>query len=74
MVSLLNAQDMIPGKIAGVNVQLSDQVLLVMVHRFVSVVVLLLTRFNDPLIVIDGMPMDNNNTKGVNNPLVYGKP
>lgn len=65
---IVNAQDMIQGKIAGVNVNSSSgapgEGAQIRIRGGAS-----LNASNDPLIVIDGMPMDNNNTKGMNNPL-----
>ena len=69
----VSAQDMIQGKIAGVNVNStsgepggSSQIRI----RGGSS----LNANNNPLIVIDGMTMDANNTKGMNNPLSLVNP
>ena len=70
---ITSAQDMIQGKIAGVNVNASTgapgEGAQIRIRGGAS-----LTASNNPLIVIDGMPMDNNNTKGVNNPLSLVNP
>ena len=70
---ITSAQDMIQGKIAGVNVNSSTGApgdgAQIRIRGGAS-----LTASNNPLIVIDGMPMDNNNTKGVNNPLSLVNP
>lgn len=63
-----NAQDMLSGKIAGVNV-VSDGGTpgggaTIRIRGGSS-----LSASNDPLIVIDGLPMDNDGIKGVSNPL-----
>ncbi len=61
-----NAQDMIAGKIAGVNVTSNDGTpgggSTIRIRGGSS-----LSASNDPLIVIDGLPMDNNGIKGVSN-------
>ena len=68
-----SAQDMIQGKIAGVNVNSSNGEpgggAQIRIRGGAS-----LTASNNPLIVIDGMPMDNNATKGMNNPLSLVNP
>ena len=70
---LTSAQDMLQGKIAGVNVNSASGApgdgAQIRIRGGAS-----LTASNNPLIVIDGMPMDNNNTKGVNNPLSLVNP
>ena len=70
---ITSAQDMIQGKIAGVNVNSSTGApgdgAQIRIRGGAS-----LTASNNPLIVIDGMPMDNNNTKGVNNSLSLVNP
>lgn len=70
---ITSAQDMIQGKIAGVNVNSATgapgEGAQIRIRGGAS-----LTATNNPLIVIDGMPMDNNNTKGVNNPLSLVNP
>ena len=70
---ITSAQDMIQGKIAGVNVNSSTGApgdgAQIRIRGGAS-----LTASNNPLIVIDGMPMDNNSTKGVNNPLSLVNP
>ena len=67
------AQDMIQGKIAGVNVNTASGepggAAQIRIRGGAS-----LNASNSPLIVIDGMPMDNNNTKGMNNPLSLVNP
>ena len=67
------AQDMIQGKIAGVNVNTTSGEpggsAEIRIRGGAS-----LTASNSPLIVIDGMPMDNNATKGMNNPLSLVNP
>jgi len=69
----VSAQDMIQGKIAGVNVNSSSGApgdgAQIRIRGGAS-----LNASNDPLIVIDGMPMDNNSTKGMNNPLSLVNP
>jgi len=63
-----NAQDMIMGKIAGVNVTTGGGTpgggATIRIRGGSS-----LNASNDPLIVIDGLPMDNSGIKGVANPL-----
>lgn len=70
---ITSAQDMIQGKIAGVNVNAATgapgEGAQIRIRGGAS-----LTASNNPLIVIDGMPMDNNDTKGVNNPLSLVNP
>ena len=70
---VVSAQDMIQGKIAGVNVNTTSgapgEGAQIRIRGGAS-----LNASNNPLIVIDGMPMDNNNTKGVNNPLSLVNP
>ncbi len=61
-----NAQDLLTGKIAGVNVTSNDGTpgggATIRIRGGSS-----LSASNDPLIVIDGLPMDNNGIKGVSN-------
>lgn len=70
---VVNAQDMIQGKIAGVNVNsysgAPGEGAQIRIRGGAS-----LNASNNPLIVIDGMPMDNNDTKGMNNPLSLVNP
>ena len=70
---VVSAQDMIQGKIAGVNVNTTSgapgEGAQIRIRGGAS-----LNASNNPLIVIDGMPMDNNSTKGVNNPLSLVNP
>ena len=70
---ITSAQDMIQGKIAGVNVNASTgapgEGAQIRIRGGAS-----LAASNDPLIVIDGMPMDNKSTLGVNNPLSLVNP
>ena len=70
---ITTAQDMIQGKIAGVNVTSGSGEpgggAQIRIRGGAS-----LNASNDPLIVIDGMQMDNNATKGVNNPLALVNP
>ena len=70
---ITSAQDMIQGKIAGVNVNASTgapgEGAQIRIRGGAS-----LAASNDPLIVIDGMPMDNKGTLGVNNPLSLVNP
>ena len=67
------AQDMIQGKIAGVNVNTTTGepggAAQIRIRGGAS-----LNANNDPLIVIDGMPMDGNKTKGMANPLSLVNP
>ena len=68
-----NAQDMIQGKIAGVNVSTDGGVpgggATIRIRGGSS-----LNASNDPLIVIDGLAMDNNGIQGVANPLSLVNP
>ena len=68
-----SAQDMIQGKIAGVNVNSSSGApgdgAQIRIRGGAS-----LNANNDPLIVIDGMAMDANSTKGMSNPLSLVNP
>ena len=68
-----NAQDMIQGKIAGVNITTSDGSpgggAAIRIRGGSS-----LNASNDPLIVIDGLAMDNNGIQGVSNPLSLVNP
>ncbi|KXB45911.1 TonB-dependent receptor plug domain protein [Bacteroidales bacterium KA00344] len=70
---VVNAQDMIGGKIAGVNVTSNNGApgagATIRVRGGSS-----LNASNDPLIVIDGVPMDNNGVKGLSNPLSLVNP
>ena len=70
---ITSAQDMIQGKIAGVNVNSSNGEpgggAQIRIRGGAS-----LNASNNPLIVIDGMQMDNNSTKGMNNPLSLVNP
>ena len=70
---ITNAQEMIQGKIAGVNVTTASgapgEGAEIRIRGGAS-----LNASNSPLIVIDGMPLDNNNTKGMNNPLALVNP
>lgn len=70
---VVNAQDMIGGKIAGVNVTSNSGSpgagATIRVRGGSS-----LNASNDPLIVIDGVPMDNNGVKGLSNPLSLVNP
>ena len=69
----VSAQDMIQGKMAGVNVNSASgapgEGAQIRIRGGAS-----LNASNDPLIVIDGMPMDNNGTKGMSNPLSLVNP
>ena len=69
----VSAQDMIQGKIAGVNVNSASgapgEGAQIRIRGGAS-----LNASNDPLIVIDGMAMDANATKGMNNPLSLVNP
>ena len=69
----VSAQDMIQGKIAGVNVSTASgapgEGAQIRIRGGAS-----LNASNDPLIVIDGMAMDANATKGMNNPLSLVNP
>ncbi|MDO4180335.1 MAG: TonB-dependent receptor [Bacteroidales bacterium] len=68
-----NAQDMMQGKIAGVNVTSSGGTpgggATIRIRGGSS-----LNASNDPLIVIDGLAMDNNGVKGLSNPLSMVNP
>ena len=70
---IVNAQDMIQGKIAGVNVTSSSGApgagATIRIRGGAS-----LNASNDPLIVIDGVPMDNNGVGGLSNPLSMVNP
>ena len=70
---ITSAQDMIQGKIAGVNVNTTSgapgEGAQIRIRGGAS-----LSASNDPLIVIDGLPMDANGTKGVSNPLALVNP
>jgi iron complex outermembrane receptor protein len=69
----VSAQDMIQGKVAGVNVNTASgapgEGAQIRIRGGAS-----LNASNDPLIVIDGMAMDANSTKGMNNPLSLVNP
>ncbi len=68
-----NAQDMISGKIAGVNVTSNSGApgggATIRIRGGAS-----LNASNDPLIVIDGFAIDNDNIKGLSNPLSMVNP
>ncbi len=68
-----NAQDMLQGKIAGVNITNSGGApgagATIRIRGGSS-----LSASNDPLIVIDGLAMDNNGIQGVSNPLSMVNP
>jgi iron complex outermembrane receptor protein len=70
---VVNAQDMMQGKIAGVNVTTAGGApgsgASIRIRGGSS-----LNASNDPLIVIDGVPMDNNGVKGLANPLSMVNP
>ena len=70
---VINAQDMISGKIAGVNVTSNDGApgsgAQIRIRGGSS-----LNASNDPLIVIDGMAMDNEGVKGLSNKLAMINP
>ncbi len=70
---ITNAQEMIQGKIAGVNVNTASgapgEGAEIRIRGGAS-----LNANNSPLIVIDGLPMDANSTKGVSNPLALVNP
>lgn len=70
---VVNPQDMMQGKIAGVNISTSDGTpgggAQIRVRGGSS-----LNASNDPLIVIDGMAMDNNGVKGLSNLLSVVNP
>ena len=65
---VVTPQDMLAGKVAGVNITSNDGTpgggAQIRVRGGSS-----LNASNDPLIVIDGVPMDNNGVKGLSNPL-----
>ena len=65
---VVNPQDMLAGKVAGVNITSNDGTpgggAMIRVRGGSS-----LNASNDPLIVIDGVPMDNQGVKGLSNPL-----
>ena len=65
---VVNPQDMLSGKVAGVNITSNDGTpgggAQIRIRGGSS-----LNASNDPLIVIDGVAMDNNGVKGVANPL-----
>ena len=65
---VVNPQDMLAGKVAGVNITSNDGTpgggAQIRVRGGSS-----LNASNDPLIVIDGVPMDNQGVKGLSNPL-----
>ncbi len=65
---VVNPQDMLAGKVAGVNITSNDGTpgggAQIRVRGGSS-----LNASNDPLIVIDGVPMDNQGVKGLANPL-----
>ncbi|MGV2541595.1 SusC/RagA family protein, partial [Bacillus pumilus] len=65
---VVNAQEMISGKIAGVNVTTEGGApgskATIRIRGGAS-----LNADSDPLIVIDGIPMDNNGVKGLSNAL-----
>lgn len=70
---ITSAQDMLQGKVAGVNVNSGSgapgEGAQIRIRGGAS-----LNASNDPLIVIDGMAMDNNATKGMSNPLSLVNP
>jgi iron complex outermembrane receptor protein len=70
---VVNAQEMMQGKIAGVNVTSDGGT-----HGGGSTIRIRggssLNASNSPLIVIDGVPMDNNGVKGLANPLSMVNP
>lgn len=70
---VVNAQDMMQGKIAGVNVTNGGGTpgggATIRIRGGSS-----LSASNDPLIVIDGVPMDNDGVKGLSNPLSMVNP
>ena len=65
---VINPQDMLAGKVAGVNITTNDGTpgsgAQIRIRGGSS-----LNASNDPLVVIDGVPMDNNGVKGLSNPL-----
>ena len=70
---VVNPQDMLSGKVAGVNVVTNDGApgagATIRIRGGSS-----LNASNDPLIVIDGVPVDNNGTQGLSNPLAIVNP
>ena len=70
---VVNAQDMIQGKIAGVNITNAGGTpgagATIRIRGGAS-----LNASNDPLIVIDGVAMDNNGVQGLSNPLSLVNP
>ena len=70
---VVNAQDMLSGKVAGVNVTSNDGQpgggATIRIRGGSS-----LNASNDPLIVIDGVPVDNTGTQGLSNPLSIVNP
>lgn len=70
---VVNAQDMMQGKMAGVNITSSGGTpgggATIRIRGGAS-----LNASNDPLIVIDGVIMDNNGVKGLSNPLSMVNP
>ncbi len=70
---VVNPQDMMQGKIAGVNVTSSGGApgagATIRIRGGAS-----LNASSDPLVVIDGIPMDNNGVKGLANPLSMVNP
>ena len=70
---VVNAQDMLEGKVAGVNVTNAGGTpgggATIRIRGGAS-----LNASNDPLIVIDGVAMDNNGVKGLSNPLSMVNP
>jgi iron complex outermembrane receptor protein len=70
---VVNPQDMVAGKVAGVNITSNDGApgtgAQIRVRGGSS-----LTASNDPLIVIDGIAMDNDGVKGLSNPLSMVNP
>ena len=69
---IVNAQDMLAGKVAGVNITSNSG----KPGDGASIRIRGGSSFNnnDPLIVIDGMPMDNQGVKGLSNPLSMVNP
>ena len=69
----VNPQDMLQGKVAGVNITSNDGTpgggAVIRIRGGSS-----LNASNDPLIVIDGLPVDNSAVKGVGNPLALINP
>jgi len=69
----VNPQDMLQGKVAGVNITTNDGApgsgATIRIRGGSS-----LNASNDPLIVIDGLPVDNSALKGVANPLAVINP